>query len=336
MKRKLSLVLNRGGLFLLVPLTLWFVLRGADLARLSAALRSFRAVWLLPAVLCMALFVVCEGCNIDRCLRLAGHPTTWPERLKYACAGFFYSSITPSASGGQPMQLFYMHGDRVPLPDGAAALAAVLMNYQIVTVACSVLGLALRYRAMRGMLGWLALGVALNLGLLGAMLAAALAPGFPRGAERFLRRLLRLFRLRQADQTAAKAADGLTQFGDGMRRLARSRRTILRLLLTTSVQILALHSIPFFVYRGFGLTHAGWPEIFCLQSVLYVSVSALPLPGAMGATEGGFWLLFRTMYPAALLRPAILVTRGVSFYLPLLATGLALAALHLKKRTAAG
>ena len=55
-----------------------------------------------------------------------------------------------------------------------------------------------------------------------------------------------------------------------------------------------------------------------------LSVGALPLPGAVGVGEGGFLAVFRMLFPSQLLGGAMLLSRGISFYLFVLLTGAAL------------
>ena len=53
-----------------------------------------------------------------------------------------------------------------------------------------------------------------------------------------------------------------------------------------------------------------------------LSVSSLPLPGAVGVTEGGFSVLFQGLFPSALLGCAMILSRLASFYVPLVVSGL--------------
>ncbi|MEG2082617.1 MAG: UPF0104 family protein, partial [Oscillospiraceae bacterium] len=46
------------------------------------------------------------------------------------------------------------------------------------------------------------------------------------------------------------------------------------------------------------------------------------LPGAVGASESGFILLFKTLFSPVNLTGAMLLSRGVSFYLFVFVTGL--------------
>ena len=55
-----------------------------------------------------------------------------------------------------------------------------------------------------------------------------------------------------------------------------------------------------------------------MEAVLYISVASLPLPGAMGASEGGFMIMFKILFPATILSSAMLLSRGISFYLSLI------------------
>lgn len=97
------------------------------------------------------------------------------------------------------------------------------------------------------------------------------------------------------------------------------------MFLTSLVQLAAYHSVPFWVYLAFGLQGQSFWAMVGLQGVLFLSVSSLPLPGAVGLTEGGFLLLYQTIFPGALLPSAMLLSRTVSFYFFLLLSGVFLA-----------
>lgn len=68
-----------------------------------------------------------------------------------------------------------------------------------------------------------------------------------------------------------------------------------------------------------------------LQSILYVAVSSLPFPGAVGVSESAFMLLFKMMYSDKILPSAMILSRFVSFYLCVLITGSVLAIIYLRK-----
>jgi uncharacterized membrane protein YbhN (UPF0104 family) len=92
---------------------------------------------------------------------------------------------------------------------------------------------------------------------------------------------------------------------------------------TALIQFLCYHSVPYVVYRGFGLSEFGWLQTFLLQAVLYVAVGFLPLPGAVGASEATFMIIFRLLSPPAILASAMVMTRSINLYFMLLINGIA-------------
>ena len=56
------------------------------------------------------------------------------------------------------------------------------------------------------------------------------------------------------------------------------------------------------------------PEIF-IQALLFVSTSSIPLPGAVGISESAFLKIYITVFGIERVASAMLLSRGVSFYL---------------------
>ena len=62
-------------------------------------------------------------------------------------------------------------------------------------------------------------------------------------------------------------------------------------------------------------------DILAMQAIVMLSVTILPLPGSIGAAEGMFLLVFAEVFPAHLLYPAMLLTRGINFYFSMIFAG---------------
>ena len=76
-------------------------------------LGTVKLQYILIAVVCMCIYVTCEAINIGRTLKALDEKTSFLKNIKYALIGFFFSGITPAASGGQPMQIYYMYKDKI-------------------------------------------------------------------------------------------------------------------------------------------------------------------------------------------------------------------------------
>ena len=87
--------------------------------------------------------------------------------------------------------------------------------------------------------------------------------------------------------------------------------------------------IPYFIYRAFHLSAFGMIDFIALQSVLYLAVCFLPIPGSAGASETGFVQIFRVLFQSAIIVPAMLLSRVASFYFILILSGLVSLAMQL-------
>ena len=344
----------------LVGLTVCFLNRQYSLASVISSIKTADPLWLIPGVLAMGLFFVCEGVNIGNCLRLAGHDVSLPSEIRYAMTGFFFSSITPSASGGQPMQLYFMRMDGLPVSHSSLALLTELTSFQAAAAALALAGLGARCSRVLGASTAAGTGGAALTGLSDGIGGAALA-GISDGAASagggiaasvfaagilinaaVLAILLFLifspasikiivspvlwavdrFNPQKASVFRIKILRGVCEYRRASQYITKNPRAIARIFLTSVIQLLAYFSITFCVLQSLGITGISWGEATLSQAALYVAVSALPLPGAVGVTEGGFALLFASLVPSDLMGVAIILSRFVSFGLPLIASGL--------------
>ena len=67
------------------------------------------------------------------------------EALKVAFVGVFFSAITPSSTGGQPMQLYLMSKKNISVGFGSACMTQKFIVYQIVMTAVSVIAVITRF-----------------------------------------------------------------------------------------------------------------------------------------------------------------------------------------------
>ena len=82
----------------------------------------------------MAVYLILESVNLGRTLKALGEKSNIFKNFKYALIGFFFSAITPAASGGQPMQIYYMHKDKISVANSTLALLVNLCSFQIITL----------------------------------------------------------------------------------------------------------------------------------------------------------------------------------------------------------
>ncbi len=320
--------MKNGGLFLLlVCLTFYVIGRDLDLTQLKTVLTGADPLWIIAAALASCIFLCCEGMNIARLLNAFQSGTGFLEGLRYAGIGFFFSAVTPSASGGQPMQLYAMHRKGVDLSKGTLALLGELFIFQLVSTVLAAAGFLYQHHTITETVGngeYLFLtGMALNFTTAVLLFLVLLKPSAAECLLRFAVRMISLFSRSMAERAEAFLSVQLTDYAGCAEILRRDPLLIAKTMGTTLAQLTAAYSVTYLVYRALGFHSHGFLQVTALQAVLSVSVSALPLPGAVGASEGGFVLLFAALFSGGDIAGAMILSRMCSFYLPVVVTGLA-------------
>ena len=162
-------------------ITMYMIFRGKDIRQILEVVKTADLRYLLLGILCVVLFIIGESVIIFYMMRTLGEKVKMSHCALYSFVGFFFSCITPSATGGQPMQIYYMKKDKLDIPVSTLVLMIVTITYKAVLVLIG-LGVCLVGRDfLRGYLGdymWVFyLGVALNVFCVTLMLILVFAPG---------------------------------------------------------------------------------------------------------------------------------------------------------------
>lgn len=312
-------------IFLLVVfiITIYSVLKGEDIEKLLEIMKGANPLWLLLGVLAVVVFIWCESIIIYYLMNTLGISLKRWKCFLVSCAGFFFSCITPSASGGQPMQIYLMNKEKVSVPVSTLVLMIVTIIYKMVLV---VIGLALLifgqgfvHTYLEDILPVFYLGIGLNVACVAFMIVLAfhmkLASGILISGMRLLERL---HLLKHKPQREEKLAHSMEQYHGTARFLQKHMGVMIRVFFITLFQRFLLFLATYFVYRSFGLSGADMWTVVLLQGVISVSVDMLPLPGGMGISEKLFLIIFVPVFGEQFLLAGMLLSRGLGYYVQLL------------------
>ena len=115
------------------------LLRDISWSMLMDTLRKVNPIFIPLGFALMVCFVACEAINIRMILRQVGMRVPFFRCLRYSFVGFYFSSITPSASGGQPAQAYYMNKEGIPVSLSSLTLLVIVAIYQLVMMILSLI-----------------------------------------------------------------------------------------------------------------------------------------------------------------------------------------------------
>lgn len=307
--------------------TVYGVFHGEDLGKSIRIICEVKKIYLLPAVACVVFFIWGESIIIHYLMRTLGTRLKKWTCFLFSSIGFFFSCITPSASGGQPAQIYYMRRKNIPIPVATLVLMIVTITYKAVLVlvglAIIVFGQGFMHRYLTGILPVFYLGIMLNVLCVGFMLIlvfhTTLAQSLMEKGLGFLEKL-HLVHYRQSRHEKLDAA--MEKYKETAVYFKTHKHVVLIVLAITFAQRFALFLSTYFVYLAFDLSDYAVGTIVMLQAVISIAVDMLPLPGGMGISEKLFLTIFVPVFGAQLVLPGMILSRALSYYTELLLSAL--------------
>ena len=307
--------------FLLVMfLTFYALFSGRDLGEIIRAAAEMSPWYLIPAV-GLALFYVCaEGFMIWYLLgAMRDRKNSLRRCFQYSFIGFFYSGITPSATGGQPVQLYYMNKDGNRVSDSTVVLMKVAVVYKFVLVVLGFGILIFWHDPLRKNLNHYfplyILGLMLNVILVILILGVMLFPKVIYRAAKFFEGIFIRLKIWKPSEKREEKLNGFIEgYAQAVAWLGKHKGRLAGVVFATFLQRCSLFILTWMVYLGFGLEGTDALTVILLQASVYIAVDMLPLPGAQGITELMYQAVFAKVFAQAYLIPSMLVSRGLNFY----------------------
>ena len=318
MKSKKKIIFNGVFLAVVFALTIYGVFHGEDLSSMMNAIHRADKRWLIPGIALVAFFIWGESIIIWYMMRSSGIQLKKRTCFLFSSVGFFFSCITPSASGGQPMQIYYMKKEKISIPVSTVILMIVTITYKLVLVVIgigiAIFGRGFLHKYLEGILPVFYLGLALNIFCVTFMTILVFHPLLAKAIMvKGMKLLERLHLVKKKDGRLKKLEDSMDTYRNTAAYLKNNPFVIVKVIGITFIQRMALFAVTWFVYQAFGLHGTGFWEILFLQAVISVSVDMLPLPGGMGISETLFLNIFSPVF-GGLLLPGMVLSRGLGYY----------------------
>lgn len=330
-----KIIKNSSFFVILIILTYYFIFRKINRKEIILALRNTNYLFILIAVILAFGNIFFEAFIHYRNLKLLNENTDFKKCLKYAIIGFFFSAITPAATGGQPLQIYYMHKDGISYINATISILIQSFSYLTIMVLLGIVGYIVNFNYVSS-LGFseyfFFIGAIANGAIIAMALIAMFSKGLSQKISNIIYKIIDKFNHDKAQSFKEKFTVQLSEYHKSAKFIMHNRAVVIKTLLTSTCQLISYHSVAFFVYLALGVQHINYFKITSLQSVLYLSVSILPLPGTVGVNETGFSLLYSRMIQKNIVDSAMLLTRGIGFYLFVIITGITLLIISIRKK----
>ncbi|MBR1483656.1 MAG: flippase-like domain-containing protein [Ruminococcus sp.] len=300
---------------------------------------NFKWGWVIAGLLVFDMNMIIDSFVTLIYLRAEYPQFRFIDALKTAFVGVFFGAVTPSNTGGQPMQLYFLSQKNIRIGYGSACLTQKFIVYQLVTTAFSVFAVIIRFNFFQSAFtnfwssAFIVIGFVVQLAVTAMFLIVCFAEGVTKKLIRLIYRIFKAIPLIKNPMKKIRTVSReFKMFHTSNRMLMRNKKRLALIFLLVLLQILCIMSVPYFLYVAFdmpalaaanGLRPGNFFDFLCIQSFVLFTSNLVPLPGASGGAELAFSMYFSAYFViggVSKIKPAILLWRFITYYGAMLLT----------------
>ncbi len=284
--------------------------------------------WIAAAVASQLVYMLIEAIVIYIFIKDDYKKFRFTDSVKVAFMGLFWSAITPSSTGGQPMQVYLLHSMKISIGYGTSRLMQKFMVYQVVLTLISIISVLtnipfiLSSRNLSIILLLLAFGFISQLAVTGMVLLFSFSPKLSRKLIMFFAKILNKIKIiKNVDEKIEGIDKQLNTFHTSNKDIYKKPKLLTSAFILTFLQFIAMFLVPYFIFRSFGFDFASPVQLISCQAFVNLMSGMIPIPGASGAAELGFTAFFSTFFINGTLKSAALIWRVINYYGVIALTG---------------
>lgn len=322
-------VLSIGLILLLAVLTLFLLSRqtnGLDSQHLLHFFKTLHPGYLILCLGSMLCMVFAEGYSLKRFAAKLGRNVSLGKATMWAASDYYFSGLTPCATGGQPVAVYFMYKDGFSLSHASAALVVNTMMYTLSLLAWGLICLVSCWKQLFQIpftaKGFLLYGSITHILLIVICLLCMFRQNWMRhignwGIDLFAK----IHLIKQPQQRKEALAASLADYAEAVAIIRRNPFLLVEVLGANMVQRFATALPVCLLYLGIGGSISSIWTVYSLNVLCLLSSAAVPIPGTVGISELMF-LQYLEGYFGGLAVPAMLTNRTIVFYFCLLLCGL--------------
>ena len=282
-------------------------------------MKNIQIQWIIAAALSMMLYWIFEAKTLQNIIFLMKKDYKFKQAFKVTMTGQYFNSITPFASGGQPMQLYALTKQELGAGSSGSVLMIKFIIYQTILTVYSLILIfwkaAFFKSKMSNLFYLVGIGFTVNASVIICLIIFSKYRKLTQKLIMALSKILGRFNfVKNMSKLEMRINDNLDQFHDNMEIVKHSKALMVKAVIYTILQLTIYFIIPYFIYLSFGMKGASVGSMIAGTAFVMMLTAFIPLPGAVGGAEGAFFMFFTLFFASNNIMAAILLWRLITFY----------------------
>lgn len=285
--------------------------------------------YLLIAVIFYVLYTVLQAIPFYTFTKMNKYNLKFSFFIYLVAVTNFFNGITPLATGGQPLQVYELHKNKVSVVNSTNIVIENYIIFQFSIVLFGIISLIINnifhLFAVNSILTNLTIiGFILNLSIFIFVLLVAFNKTLILNIINIIIKFLSKIKLVKNEKKHIKKwTKNCEEFNENFKLLFKNKKILLLNTLVFIVAFFFYFSIPLFIIYSLKITsNINLITTILLSSYIFLASSYLPIPGASGGIEYAFIEYFKNYIIGFKLKSLLLVWRFITYYLPVIVGGI--------------
>lgn len=321
MKQLKKHVLSLGLFLLLFLLTFYFIFSKYPVSEFLSSLKNCNPQNIFIAFLCVIFYLLFGSLFLKKIMKSLKSPISFFHSLCYCAIEIYFSAITPSSTGGQPAEIYYMSKSGIPLEKSTIAIFINTILYKLVIVILLLISIIVFPKRILGngilFNSLMLLGMGLNILAISFFTCLLFSKKLPSKIIKSVVKLLKKAHIIKKEKQEAldrKSETLITEYHSYAFFIKQNRVLLWKLFFIILLQRICLFSVSYFVYRAFGLQEYNYLQIVLFQIAITSAIDSVPSPGGVMIGEGLTFQIHTLIYGSTFALSSMLLLRGISFY----------------------
>lgn len=317
-------------ILLLITVVVLFCVLKDDFPSIIETLKNANHIWIIAALLCFFIALAFEAKAYQEIIQGYQYDYTFKKSYKMLLITKFFNGITPFSSGGQPMQIYMLNKDGVRLTKATNIIIQNFIIYQAALVSCGILAIVTNYylkifTEVTLLKKLVSIGFLVNTLVMVGLIIISFSNKFNHFIVEKGISILGKFKLvKNPEEKQEKWREKVDDFHEGAEYLKQNKLLCIRAYIYNMVYLILTYVMPYFVILALsknipvGVTPL---KAICASAYVLIMGSFVPIPGASGGIEFGYFKFFGNFVTGSLLKASLLIWRTISYYLPMVVGG---------------
>ena len=309
--------------FILFLITYFWIFRCYDFKFLVDSLKLCDIKYIVFAVLSMCMFPLFEAIFLKSMARDMGIKISFYKAFGYVFTEIYFSGITPSSMGGQPVQMYEMNRDGIKYYKSSIIVLLNTVIYKCTLVFLLVLSLIFygsyifSYSTLFNVL--VLIGLVMNVLIILFFISLVYSRRIINFTKRIFMWFVRRFKfIRNKNDVFEKFDKTVSKYND-LSDFTRKRPFIfVKSFIILLMQRVSFLLVSYFIYKSFGLDTFSAFLIIAFQVCIVMAGDFIPTPGGVMVYEGIILSINELLYGKGFALSSMLLQRSINFYLLIL------------------